>query len=1689
MNQPVCLFGAFARHLQSQPDALLYRYLVDGDPGGKVVEWTYAQAYRRCAAVAGLLSEHGLAGKRVLLLAQPGLDYVATFLGCLMARVVVVPAYPPVGARSDNAVARLAAIATAAQIDAVVTTTPIAALAGAIVRGTPLADVPWLPTDAVGDPAPGVDWLAVPAPGELAYLQFTSGSTSDPKGVMVTHGNVAHNSDLIRQKFGHSAQARGFSWLPPYHDMGLIGGILQPLYVGFEVTLMSPLDFLKRPIRWIEAISRFRVTTAGGPDFGYALCTRRFRPGATAIDLSSWRVAFNGAEPIRPDTLDRFCETFGPHGFARTAFYPCYGLAEATLIVTGGELDQAPVVRRADRDQLARGRFAEAAGSAAAVELVACGTPAADQQLAIVDPYSCAQVGDGVVGEIWIAGGSVAAGYWNRPDATHTAFAARRSDDPAAGPYARTGDLGFVAGGELYVTGRHKDLIIVRGRNLYPHDIEDTVAGAHPAIRAGCVAAFSTFAGAAEGIAVAAEVQSAGQQDLTAVIDAIRGAVIAAHDVGATEVILLPSRAMPKTSSGKLTRAACRAGIADGTIATVARWRADPPPSPAARESGGQGPGGEAAQPVGRIRAWLRDAIAARTGLSAGDIATGRPLVEYGLDSQMAVEIAGDLEAALHHPVPATLAWNHPTIDAIAAYLAGAGAGAGAGGATVPAAAVTAGAPPAAIAIVAVGCRFPGGVDGPEAFWRLLCSEVDPIGPVPADRWTHTEVLASSLASVDPGRGQAAQLGGFVDRVDEFDAAFFAISPREAEALDPQQRLLLEVCYETLDRAGLANGRLAGSSTGVFVGISSNDYYLRQERAGTVDPRYSVTGNLASVAAGRVSYALGLVGPCLAVDTACSSSLVAVHLACQSLRSGECEQALAGGVNLILGPEGHVYFSALHATSPRGRCASFDASADGYVRSEGCGVVLLKPLEAAQRDGDRILAVIRGSAINHDGRSNGLTAPSGRAQETVIRRALASAGVAPAQVSYVETHGTGTPLGDPIEVEALAAVYGAGRGADQPLRIGSTKSRIGHAEAAAGIAGLIKTALALDAETLPGNLHFETPNPHIRWAELPVSVVREAAPWPRGDAPRFAGVSSFGFSGSNAHAVLEQGPAARPPARAPERVPERVIDAPQLIAVGAHTPEALDARLAQVEQLARSSDAALVDLALSIATSSSHLVCRAATVATARGLEAAIQRCRRAPRPAPIRRLAFAFTGQGAQRAGMGMQLAERWPVIADALQWCDERFRTESGLPRGLREVMWAAPGTPAAALLDRTDYTQAAMFAFAYAVTCWWRALGISPDVVLGHSIGEVAAACTAGVLDPAAAMRLVVARGQGMRRLPPGGAMVAVGAAEREVAALIDGWPDTAIAAVNGPRQVVVAGPEIRIARVVQHGGAAGWQTSRLAVSHAFHSPLMAPMVEELGRRAAELCHRAPQVLWISAMTGAPVGDGAARAGYWTEHVLAPVRFDQALAALPADVDAVVELGPQPALTAVALRTCGAGSRRWIPCARPEREDVSLLEAAADLYQGGVDLDLARLFPADRRRIALPSYPWQRRRYWTAAPAPAAAPPAAVAAPAIAAPAPSAPVSSAPAPSAPALDPSSDAPLRPAVATPTAEPQELVPLAVEPSSATAGQLVFELVHQQLEVMRQQLGLLAGELDASADAAPALPTASNLRTLEGHN
>ncbi|MEZ4240745.1 MAG: AMP-binding protein [Myxococcota bacterium] len=1261
------LAPTLARHLGAQPDALLYRFLPDGDPDAAVA-WTYADTFAHAAAVATALRDAGLVGRRVLLVHPPGLSYVAAFLGSLLAGAVPVPAYPPVRTRLARTLPRLLAIAGAAGIDAVLVDADGEAEARALVGGTPLAEVPWLCTDALPLPArPDPGWLRAPArPDDVAYLQFTSGSTADPRGVMVTHANLAHNARVIGERFGTGTHTRGFSWLPPYHDMGLVGGLLQPLFAGGHTTLMAPEAFLKRPLRWLEAVSRFGVTTTGGPDFAYALCARRGPRGA-ALDLSSWTLAYSGAEPVRAATLARFAEVFGPHGFDRRAFYPCYGLAESTLYATGGRHGAGADALAVSRIALAEGRAEPADDDT--VSLVSVGAPADEHRALVVSPETRRVLPDGQVGEIWLQGPSVTAGYWGRPEVSRALFGAQLADAPDAGAFLRTGDLGFLRDGALYVSGRRKDLIVVRGLNHYPQDLEQSLADVHRAVRE--AVAFPT---AGEGAAVAVEVR--GEPEPLEVVQAVRRAVADAHELALDEVYLLPPRTLPKTSSGKPMRAALRDGLADGSVEARFVWR-----KAAATDVS-----------AGDLREWLIAQVAALAGTAPGDVDPARPLVEAGLDSTAGVALAGEVEQRLGRPVPASLVWDHPSIDAIARHLAGEAAAA-------PVAVAPSDEP---IAIVGLACRFPGDVDGPDALWRLLDGGLD---------------------AVTPG----APARGILRDADAFDADFFATSPREAESLDPRQRMLLEVAWEALERAGLATDALAGSATGVFVGLCGNDFQQQLLDAGPVDERYALTGNLASVAAGRLSYALGLTGPALAVDTACSSSLVAVHLACQSLRSGECTAALAGGANLVLSPVPTACFEAMHAMSPSGRCAPFDAGADGYVRSDGCAVVVLKRLSDARRDGDPIVAVLRGSAVNHDGRSNGLTAPSGPSQEAVIRAALQRAGLAPGDVSYVEAHGTGTPLGDPIEARALGAVYG-------PVRVGAVKSNLGHTEAAAGIAGLVKAALALHHERIPATLHFRAPSAHVDWAGLGLQVVAEPVPWPRGDVPRRAGVSAFGFAGTNAHVILEE---------APPATPRTAGAGPWLFPLSAPTDAALAAtgrRLAA--HLREHPEVALSDVAFTLATARRAFGRRAAVVADGPdALCAALERLEaRAVRPG---KLGLLFGGQGSQRAGMGRALAARFPLVADVLARC-ERVAAEAGLPRPLRDVMWAEPDSDDGRLLHHTAYTQPAVVALGCAVAAQLRALGVAPDVVCGHSVGEIAAAVAAGALDLDDAVRWAVARG---------------------------------------------------------------------------------------------------------------------------------------------------------------------------------------------------------------------------------------------------------------------------------------------------------------------------------------------------------
>jgi acyl transferase domain-containing protein/NADPH:quinone reductase-like Zn-dependent oxidoreductase/acyl carrier protein len=973
----------------------------------------------------------------------------------------------------------------------------------------------------------------------------------------------------------------------------------------------------------------------------------------------------------------------------------------------------------------------------------------------------------------------------------------------------------------------------------------------------------------------------------------------------------------------------------------------------------------------------------------ASQVPLEAPLAELGLDSLMAVELRNALSQRVGVALPATLAFDYPTVTALTRWLLDGALAVSEMEVPVPAASpkITLEEP---IALIGIGCRFPGGVSSPESFWRLLDEGIDAIAEVPRDRW---DIDAWYDPDPDAPGKMTTRWGGFVPDLDRFDPGFFGISPGEAVSLDPQARMLLETSWEALEHAGQTPERLMGSDTGVYVGLCSNEYQLQaMGDIRSVSP-YALLGTAHSAMVGRLSYFLGLKGPNLAVDTACSSSLVAVHLACQALRQGECSLALAGGANVVLSPEGTVYFSRLRAMSPTGRCHTFSADADGYVRSEGCGVVVLKRLSDAQRDGDRVLGVIRGSAINQDGRSNGLTAPNGPSQEAVIRRALAQAGIAPAEVDYVECHGTGTALGDPIEVQALGAVLSEGRAKERPVVLGSVKTNFGHTEGAAGVAGLIKAVLALEHGRIPKSLHFTKPNPHIAWSELDVAVAAEAVEWPRNGTPRRAGVSSFGFSGTNAHVVLEEPPtrqAGEAAQKADVRRPDRREGADAstdlrrpdvaILPLSAKSPEALVSMEKAYRRVLREGHPGCwADLAYTASVRRSHHEHRLALVAGSQDealaqLEAWQGDETRGGHGGVVggagvsQKVVFVFNGQGSQWAGMGRQLLAQEPVFRASIAACDELVKRYAGW--SLREQLAAGPET---SRLDETEVAQPALLAIQVAVAELYRSWGIVPSAVVGHSVGEVAAAHVAGALTLEQAVRLAVTRGRLMQRATGQGRMASVAISFQEATEALRGYEERlGIAAINDRESVVLSGEAEALAEVTGRLAERHVACRHLRVQYAFHSPQMNPTQAELVGELGDWVSGDGSIPIYSTVTGARIEGSELDPAYWGRNVREPVQLAGAIGATIADgYRTFVEIGPHPVL-AMHLEQCleeqDEAGQVLTTLRREADERRGLLQSVAALYTRGYPVDWQRLHPEPRQCLALPTYPWDRKRYWT-------------------------------------------------------------------------------------------------------------------------
>ncbi|MDH6439133.1 acyl transferase domain-containing protein/acyl-CoA synthetase (AMP-forming)/AMP-acid ligase II/acyl carrier protein [Streptomyces sp. SAI-144] len=1345
---------------------------------------------------------------------------------------------------------------------------------------------------------------------EPAWLLYTSGTSGTPRAAVASQRSALWSPVACYvPRLGLAADDRLLWPLPLAHTYAHSLCVLGTTVAGGSARITA----VREPAALLRLIDEFAPTVLGGVPLTYQQLL-----DAGLGEVPSLRLCVTAGAPSEPELRERV------EGRLGAPLLDGYGSTE-TCGKIAMESPAGPRVR----------------GSS--------GTVLPGMEVRLADPGT-GEEAVGAEGEIWVRGPGVMLGY-------HDGGAV------AGEGWYRTGDLGrFGEHGALTVTGRVNDRIVRGGENVDPVEVEQVLRGLPGVLDAAVVARPHPLLGE---VPVAFVVPGERGLDTGALLRAC-AEVLSAHKVP-DDVLFTP--AIPRTAAGKPRRAVLREGLAARPAEETLAGLADR--NPAERRAaltelvcaetaaiGGSEAVGEPVASDGSVAGGAPAPAAGGGEAPVTDAAAIDPhtaFADLGLTSMGAMNLWHRLSLRTGLRLPATLVWDHPTPAALAAHL-----DERLHGGSRETAQPRRGPAAEPIAIVAAGCRYPGGVRSPEDLWRLVSDGVDATGEFPADRGWDVDALYHP----DPDRlgTTYTRRGGFLTDAADFDPLFFGISPREATATDPQHRLLLEVAWETLERAGIPAPSLRGSATGVYVGLMHGGY----GGGASQHPleAHLGAGSAGSVASGRISYVLGLRGPALTVDTACSSSLVAMDLAAAALRAGECTLALAGGVTVLASPKPFVVFSRQRGLSADGRCRSFADGADGTAWAEGVGLVLLEKLSDARRNGHPVLAVLRGSAVNQDGASNGLTAPNGEAQRELIRLALADAGLRTADVDAVEGHGTGTTLGDPIEAGALLATYGRDRDPDDPVWLGSVKSNFGHTQAAAGVAGVIKMVEAMHHGELPRSLYADQPSSHVDWSDGAVRLLDRARPWPQRDRPRRAAVSSFGIGGTNAHVIIEEPEEAEEEPRnvrsgGPRTAVPWLVSGSDEAGLRAHARE-LATALAGVE-----GDAAVLDVAYSLATTRTPLQRRAAVLATdAGGLLAGLRELADGADSPALRKgtargtskVALLCAGQGAQRTGMGQEMAAAFPTFAKAFTELCDAFTPLLDLP--LREVI----DDPDSDLLHRTDYAQPALFAYEVALHTLLADCGVRPDFLVGHSIGELAAAHIAGVLSRSDAVRLVAARGRLMAALPAGGAMFAVRAPLTDVVKRLDEVPGArvAVAAVNGPESVVLSGAEEAVSALAAR---LGRTATRLKVSHAFHSPLLGPMLEEFREVAESVTYHRPSLPVVSTLTGRPEPDAIRTAEYWVRQARETVRFADAVRWLArAGVTAYVEAGPSAALSAAAEECVEPGSGALFT------SGAETAVALAELHVHGVPVDWRSVYAGTgARRRPLPTYPFQRQRYW--------------------------------------------------------------------------------------------------------------------------
>ncbi len=1146
------LIDVTEQHRLNAQDVNFY-YLRDGEhPTSK----TYTEIVAEAKKIATYLSGRFEAQSRIMLIYPPCLDFIASFLGCLYAGMIAVPAYPLQNPRHAY---RLHSIIDSCEPKLILGNQN--AIDG-LSKIDSLTAIEKIATESLLGSSEVIDFKVNPAINEstIAFLQYTSGSTGKPKGVMVTNGNLMSNLSSLKTAWGLAANKTSVLWLPFQHDLGLIGGVLSSLYNKNNLVLLPPAAIIQQPYRWLKALTDFEAYFTAGPNFAYQLCVNKISEDElSTLDLSSVGYALAAAEPNRYETMEQFCSKFAACGFKREAYSVGYGLAENTLHVTTNTPGKLSKWMRISQKNLAEGRIVPSSDDNDRYLILSAGTLHPDHEIAIVNPETKVRCATDEIGEIWVHSRSVANGYWENPEASKQTFNVCIEGEET--PYLRTGDLGFINDNELYVTGRQKDLIIIDGRNIYPQDLEAVVDACHEFIQPGCSAAFSVDTGAQEAIVVCAEVKrTALRKDLSALIPAIRHAIAERYEVAVHDIKLLKPHGSFKTTSGKIQRKATQKAWLENTLECV----------------GSEAAATSCQDNVSGLATDLQQILSEVLGLKK--IGQHQRFSELGGTSMHATMLYQKLQDYFgpRIVVSQTVAFDYPTLAELIEFALQAQNQSS----ELPQENLVTNTTDK-IAIIGIGCRLPGKIHNMEDLWTLLREGVDAIEPIPSWRW--------DISHYDDELKNRIKQAGVLEDIDQFDAAFFNISPKEARQMDPQHRLLLEIAWEALENAAIPAQSLNKEKVGVYIGSSSTDYrslIVEHNDDADIDP-YFVLDNASSVMAGRIAYYLGTQGPAETIDTACSSSLVALNEACEAMQAGKIKMALVGAVNVILYAENSVGLARANMLSPTGRCHTFSQNADGYVRSEGCAVVVLKHLSDAVKDGDIIHAVIQSVAVNQDGASSGLTVPNLKAQENLLHDALKQASLVPNDIDYLEAHGSATVLGDPIEFGAINAVFGH-QNRTRPLYVGSIKSSLGHLEAASGMGGLLKTIAAFQHKELPANIHLETINNKLDLDATPIEVVQVNRKWHAFGKPRLAGVSSFGFSGTNAHVILEEAPVAL--------IKNELVTLPQeqVFVLSAKTQKSLDKAITSYLAYLEHSDARIEDICYTAAIGREHFAYRLA---------------------------------------------------------------------------------------------------------------------------------------------------------------------------------------------------------------------------------------------------------------------------------------------------------------------------------------------------------------------------------------------------------------------------------------------------------------------------------------------------------------